>query len=176
MRQIASILKQPLTLFLLKIFGLFLLWEFLYDLYLHPNSSLDSWVVNSTVFLAVKLLNIIGYPTFMGGANRLFGIDNTGGLWVGDPCNGLVLFALFSTFIISFPGKITRKLLYIPLGIIVIYLLNVLRMVALAVIQFYYSRSSVEFHHSYTFTFLVYGAILLMWFLWVKKFSGLSFK
>lgn len=39
----------------------------------------------------------LGFPVFAGNnpTIRTIGIDGTNGLWIGDPCNGLSLFALF---------------------------------------------------------------------------------
>jgi exosortase/archaeosortase family protein len=92
---------------------------------------------------------------------------------MGDPCNGIILFALFSSFIIAFPGPLKSKIWFIPSGIIIIYLANVLRVVLLAIIQLYVSRSTLEFHHTYTFTYMVYSLIFFMWWIWVNQFSGL---
>lgn len=167
-----SFLKQPLILFLIKILGMFLLWELFYDLYLHPNSNIDISIVEITISNSKYVLELLGYRTFQG-AVRLLGIDNTNGLWVGDPCNGLLLFALFASFIIAFPGPALKKLYYIPAGILIIYITNVLRIVSLAIIQTHVTRPVLEFHHSYTFTFLVYGLIFYLWFVWVNKFSGI---
>jgi exosortase family protein XrtF len=167
-----NILKQPLFLFILKILGVYLLWQIIYDTYLHSNSSIDLTLVELTIKHSKWILDKLGFRTFSG-AVRLIGIDSTSGLWMGDPCNGIILFALFSSFIIAFPGSFKTKIWFIPLGISIIYLANVLRVVLLAIIQLYVSRSTLEFHHTYTFTYLVYGIIFCMWWIWVNKFSGL---
>jgi exosortase family protein XrtF len=167
-----NILRQPLFLFVLKILGVYLFWQILYTTYLHSNSSLDLTVVELTIKHSKWILNLLGFRTFTG-AVRLIGIDNTSGLWMGDPCNGIILFALFSSFIIAFPGPLKSKIWFIPSGIIIIYLANVLRVVLLAIIQLYVSRSTLEFHHTYTFTYMVYSLIFFMWWIWVNQFSGL---
>ena len=163
----------PANLFVLKCLGLYFLWQILYEFYLHQNSPVDDWVVNSLVSASDFILQKFGYVTFRG-AKRLIGIDATSGLWIGDPCNGLTLFALFTGFIIAFPGPIKHKAWFIPSGILTIHLINIIRIVLLAIIQTGFSREVVEFNHTYTFTIFVYGIIMLMWVFWVKKLSSLN--
>jgi exosortase family protein XrtF len=91
---------------------------------------------------------------------------------VGDPCNGLVLYALFAGFVLAFPGGTwRRKLPFIAGGIVLIYLLNILRVGALA-LNHLYSYGTVDFNHHYTFSFIVYGCIFLLWILWVRRYAA----
>jgi exosortase/archaeosortase family protein len=48
--------------------------------------------------------------------------------------------------------------------------LNVLRVVALAIIA-KYCPQYLNFNHTYTFTFVIYSFIFLLWIIWVNKFS-----
>ena len=98
------------------------------------------------------------------------GIDGTHGVLIGAPCNGLNLFALFAGFIIIFPGKIIQKLIFIPIGILIIHVINIFRLVALALVVLY-KPESLEFNHKYTFTIVVYAFIFVMWIIWVNKFA-----
>jgi exosortase family protein XrtF len=101
---------------------------------------------------------------------RTAGIDGSHGVWVGDPCNGLTLFALFTGFVLAFPGPVVRKLWFIPVGIITIHILNVLRVTCLAIIQ-YYTPQYLEFNHTYTFTILVYSYVFVLWYVWAARLS-----
>jgi hypothetical protein len=60
---------------------------------------------------------------------------NYRGIWVGDQCNGFKLFSIFSIFILAFPGPIKKKMWFIPLGIVFIHFANVLRVIALLLIN-----------------------------------------
>lgn len=162
--------QNKIARFLAKATFFYLLWFLIYELWLHPNQTLDLYVISLTVYVSKLILNVLGYEVFTG-AERLIGIDGTGGLWIGDNCNGIVLFALFAGFIISFPGKVLNKTIYIILGIILIELVNILRVVALAILQTH-SVFLMEFNHTYTFTIVIYGFIFLLWMMWVNKYSG----
>lgn len=164
-----SFLKNPVVRFLLLVFTLYILWYLIYDLWLHPQEKLDLFVIDLTISLSKWIMEVFGYTVYTG-ADRLIGIDGASGLWVGDNCNGIILFSLFSWFIIAYKGKIKYKIIYIPVGIISIELLNVLRIVALAILDTY-SRAWTEFNHTYTFTILIYGYIFFLWMIWVNKYS-----
>lgn len=53
------------------------------------------------------------------------------------------------------------------LGCVVLYGFNAVHIAALALNHHYY-RQSVEFNHRYTFTYLVYGVLLLLWLRWTR--------
>jgi exosortase family protein XrtF len=166
---ISAFLKNSVTRFLLKILAVYLIWYLLYNLWLHPAETLDLFIIDITVAASKWLLELFGYTVFTG-ADRLIGVDGTGGLWIGDNCNGIALFALFAGFVIAYPGNWLKKLFFIPAGIILIQVLNILRVVALAILDTH-SRAWTEFNHTYTFTIIIYGCIFLLWMFWTNRIS-----
>jgi exosortase family protein XrtF len=167
---LTSFFKNPLYRFLLSAVVFYMAWYLIYELWLHPYDAIDLWIVEKTMKSAQYILNLMGFVTFQYRV-RLIGIDGTGGLWMGDNCDSIELCGIFMGFIIAFPGFWKHKLWYIPMGIVLITMLNVLRVVALAIIQKYFSKDILEFNHSYTFTILVYGFIFLLWYIWIKKIA-----
>jgi len=157
---------RPVLRFLILATGLYILWYVVYDLWLHPTGQLDSIVVENSIVLAKSVLARLGYSVFTD--TRMIGVAGAGGVWIGDPCNGVQLFALFAGFIIAFPGLGIHKLWFIPAGILSIHLLNVMRICALILIQ-KHAPGSLNFNHTYTFTFFMYAFIFGTWMLWVKK-------
>ncbi|MFN3916260.1 MAG: exosortase X [Flavobacteriales bacterium] len=166
-----KILENPAYAFVIKFAALFLLWYVVYNLWLSTDTAIDLWVVKQTIGSSKFLLETFGYNVYTEG--RVIGANNSSGLFVGDNCNALVLIALFVGFILAYPGTIKRKVVYIMVGTFSIFLLNVLRISALCAIDTY-SRAWTEFNHSYTFNFLVYGYIFLLWYLWAERFSGVK--
>lgn len=154
--------------FLLFTFSLCLCWFILYDFWL---SSLEDQLTIKVVNASVALLSALGYNAKA--SDYMIQIDGADMVFVYHACNGMILMALFSGFVIAFPGQWKLKLLYIPFGILVINTVNVLRVTALAINAQYYSHT-VEFNHKYTFTIIVYAVIFALWMLWVKRFSGLN--
>ena len=160
--------------FLIKAITLYLLWHLIYKFYLAPQGIIDKFIINQIIKLSGAIIHFFGFPTIQNAPTdsiRVFGIDGSTGLWIGDPCNGLALFALFSLFIIAYPGNYKDKLWYIPLGILTIHILNSIRVIALTLI-YHYWPNGLEFSHTYIFTTLMYGYIFLLWMIWANKYGA----
>jgi exosortase family protein XrtF len=160
---------EPIVKFLAVGLVLYLGWLALYEWWIHPAGWADNAVINNTISISTAILEFLGYEVEHNG-NRMLGIKGTPGLFIGDSCNGISLFALYSIFILAFPGKIVPKLIFISVGILVIHLLNVIRVMALSIILTY-SYEWTEFNHTYTFTTLIYAFIFLTWLFWVNTYS-----
>lgn len=175
---IKTIWKDALYQFLLKGLGLYVVWYIVYERWLHPQGGLDMFVIKSLERASYFILEMMGYTTLAESHVeniRTIGIDGTHGLWIGDPCNGLTLFALFTGFVIAYPGPLKKKLWFIPVGILAVHAINIVRIVALSLIIFYFPDPEVlDFNHNYTFTILVYGFVFYLWYLWSTKLSGLE--
>jgi len=172
-----GLLANPLFKFLI-VAGLLLFgWNLLYELYLHPNTLFDRYVIDNLIYFSSIVLEMMGYelmPTPPAAQQiRTIGIDGSTGVWIGDPCNGISLFALFTIFMLAYPGPVLKKLWYIPMGLIVIHFVNIIRIVALTIIV-YKDPSWLEFNHNYTFYVFVYSAVFILWYLWAFKLSGKS--
>lgn len=169
----ASIRSNAFTRFILSSGGLYLLLYLIYQFIVKRYTYYDQKFIGSIIQSAEVVLQTLGYKTFKILQDRDFqvvGIDGSNGVWVGSNCNAITLFTLFAVFIITYPGHQKSKWWFIPLGILAIHFLNILRVVALAMIANHHPES-LNFNHTYTFTFLVYGFIFLLWVVWVNKFS-----
>ena len=92
------------------------------------------------------------------------------GVWIGEPCNGVKVFGLFSLFIMAFPGSWKKKLWFIPLGVFVVHTANAIRIAALTIISAK-NPEALDFNHNITFQVIIYGLIFLLWYWWVQKLS-----
>ncbi len=90
---------------------------------------------------------------------------------VVQSCSGVKQFIQFALLMIIFPGPWKHKLWYIPMGLILVYLTNVLRIVGLAELVRYFPNS---FHwmHDYAFRPLFYVVIFSLWVIWVEYFKN----
>lgn len=169
-----SLLKDnKIVRFIVLFIVLYLFWLMLYEWVIHPWGKLDTLVINDSSLWTTYVLELMGYESFISdnATIRTVGIDGTHGLWIGDPCNGLTLFALFAIFIVAYPGQWKHKLWFIPVGITVIHFLNVMRITALCVIVL--KRPEwLDFNHTYTFQLLMYGFIFGLWWIWIQKLSS----
>lgn len=158
--------NKALIIFLLRATGIYLCWYILYNGWLYKNGVIDKFLINHLIAITSFVLKAMGFIVFTEG--RLIGIIDSSGLIVNQPCDGLSLFVLFAGFIIAYPGKIRSKFIFIPLGLLIIDLVNIVRIIALVIIV-KYSPQSLEFNHSYTFTLIMYMIIFLMWVWWIRK-------
>ncbi len=174
MGRIKAILQNKLYRFVLFAVLLYLAWLILYEYWLHPLGILDRYMIDNIIWMSAFVLKVMGYSLIgdfpFDEGIRTIGIDGTHGVWVGDPCNGISLFALFTGFVLAYPGPIKHKLWFIPLGLLLVHLINVIRVTALTLIV-YYAPEYLDFNHTYTFTLLVYGFVFFLWWLWANKVS-----
>src|SRR5688572_24843753 len=159
---------KQIVRFLITSFGLYIIWYLCHDIWLSQNSWLDTWLSNSEASLSTNILSTFGYNA-LAEANVVI-INTFPVVYVSNGCNGMVLFALFTGFILAYPGPWKAKLFYIPAGVFLIYVLNVLRIMALA-LNSWHSRDTLEFNHKYTFAFVVYACIFAFWMFWIKRYA-----
>lgn len=152
--------------------GGYLCWYILYQYLLKESTHVDEWLIHSMVLSVEALLRIMGFALYevaSSGFRWQLGIANSVEmLQIGAPCDGLVLFALFTIFILAFPGRVSRKLWFIPLGILAIHVANLIRVFSLVLINFY-APEALGFNHDYTWTVLIYGFIFWLWYIWAVR-------
>lgn len=167
--------QRQLVLFLLRALGIYLGWFILYNFWLKPEGTLDQLLTRSLAEVSTYLLRFAGLTVSFTHLLQLTSLQAEGAsgnqaiLDIAHFCNGQVLLALFTGFVLSVPGKVAQKAWFIPAGMAGIFGLNVFRVCCLMVIQVY-APEWLDFNHKYTFTILVYAGIFSLWMIWVKYF------
>ena len=92
-----------------------------------------------------------------------------------EGCNGISIIILFTSFIIAFSGKLKTTVLYVLVGSVLIYVVNLLRIVILSIGLYHYPWRR-EALHTVIFPGIIYGLVFLLWMLWVNRFSNLKKK
>jgi exosortase family protein XrtF len=167
--------SNPFIRFIFFSIGLYLTWYTIYEFYLHTHTNFDKSVIDTLVRWSEFTLRVMGFSTTdYSSSDVLFrehiGIAGSKGVTIGAPCDGVVLYALFVFFVMSFPGPARHKVWFIPLGALSVFYLNVLRIVGLAIIMDV-NEDWLAFNHDYTFTVVVYAYVFMLWMIWVRKFS-----
>jgi exosortase/archaeosortase family protein len=85
-------------------------------------------------------------------------------------CSGIKQIFIFTMILLFSYGSWKNKLWFIPLGILICYLTNILRILMLSLISYAYP-TQVELFHDYIFKYLFYGIIFLIWLVWNEKFG-----
>ncbi len=168
---------DPITRFLLTAGLLYLAWHLFHSFVLVPDGRLDRAVIDSLIRISGAMLTLAGHELIPEPANaemiRTIGVQGGHLLWIGDPCNGVSVFAVFLIFLIAFPGPLKHKLWFAAVGLISIHLINALRIAVLChIVSIDYEL--LNFNHDYTFHLVVYGWVFGLWYLWVKRFAPRS--
>jgi exosortase family protein XrtF len=162
---------HPLLRFALVSVGLYLLWFFGYEQNLALDGRLDSTLTHNIAVLSAASLRLLGFAATVSSAQaNLILMQEVPTVFIAPYCDGMVLYALFAGFVLAFPGSYQRKLWFIPLGVGLIYLVNVVRIIVLC-LNHHYSHQTVDFNHHYTFTFVEYGFIFLLWIWWATRLA-----
>jgi exosortase/archaeosortase family protein len=163
----------------IKVFALYCLW------YLIINTQLVGFfykiILGEVFFLSKYSLLLLGkffYFSVYGiklpdnCAYLIFykeGVRST--LVIAYPCLGLEVMYMFSAIIIVFFGPWKKKLWYIPLGILIFNTLNILRIIALVFIYWYFPKY-LEFNHHFVFRFILYLSTLILVIIWIVKYAN----
>ncbi len=168
---------QPILRFI-GLFGLFYLIFFLvYQGLIQNYTGLDFSLNKHLAYASAWLLNLFGfqaepYITDTEATVKLLGSFGNG-VWIGDHCNGINLFSLFTIFILAFPSKKYKaKTIYILVGLTLLHFANLIRVCILTWMEKEYPEY-LTFNHNYTFLILMYGLIFSLWYYYVIKYSGI---
>lgn len=161
----------PITRFVIKALGFFIVWYMIYELWLLPDGRLDEWISLNVIGISKGFLGWLDFEVFT--YSRVIGIFGNAGVEIVDGCNGIAAMGLFFGFMIAYPGEIRKKFAYSILGIGLIYLSNIVRITVLV----YTQESNPEifdFFHDYATTAIFYFIIFGLWMIWVN-YSGTKF-
>ena len=174
-------LKSPEFKFLIIFIPLIITWYFTYH-YLYKiddllNFDSDSLTGFSKILSSQSnfILSIFNFQTSIEihgdmVVAKIIDYPYSHGVWIGEPCNGIKVFGLFAIFILSFKGDLIKKLIFIPIGILIIHFLNIIRIALLTYISAV-NPYILDFNHNITFQLFIYGSMLALWYLWIIKFS-----
>lgn len=157
--------KSPVTQFILKALGIFAIWYVIYELWLLPQGDLDEWLSLNIVSVSNGIIQLFGYETWT--MHRIIGIGENAGIQLVDGCTGISAIGLFLGFILAYPGDWINRISFSLLGIGVIYLVNILRIVVLAITQEEWIEF-FDFTHDYSTTTIFYVVIFVLWMIWVQ--------
>ena len=90
-----------------------------------------------------------------------------------EGCNAVSVIILFVSFIVAFSGKLKTTFFYILSGSVLIYTVNLLRIVVLTVGLYHYPEYA-DVLHNVIFPGIIYGMVFLLWIFWVNRFSKIN--
>jgi len=172
-------MQKKLIVFASKFVGLYLFLNLLYLLWINflvkKIDGISEWVA----MVSQKLLLMLGYDVTLVYSDLhpriLFYFNNVNYITVSEGCNGVSVMITFFASIISFKGAVKSKILFLTVGLLGVFLLNVIRVSTLFYVALNH-RQWFSFLHEYAFTALIYTLVFLLFIFWVNKYGGSNFK
>jgi exosortase family protein XrtF len=165
--------------FLGKFFGVYILLFLMYSLYLNKTQSNSGVfacapITNSVAKQTQFLLNIIGFDAKIEQhpeevSVKLF-INEKYVSRIIEGCNSISIIILFCSFVIAFSSNFKSTFLFILIGSLFIYVVNIIRIVILSIALYQFPQYEYILH-DILFPLIIYGFTFLLWFIWIKKFS-----
>ncbi|WP_406682811.1 exosortase family protein XrtF [Seonamhaeicola sp. MEBiC1930] len=170
-----TVLKFILT-FLVVYIGL----SFLYSWYLDLSDGskfYPDYITNLVAIQTESVLNTFGYyGQVLPHPNEPSMKVIVNGNYLGrviEGCNSVSVVILFVSFIIAFSGAYKTTVLYVLSGSVLIYVVNLLRIVLLSIGLYHYPEKE-HILHTVIFPAIIYGLVFLLWIFWVNRFSKLK--
>lgn len=165
---------KPFLLFLGKFFLSYFVLTVVYRIYLSSfGKNVVDGITANVSFLTQKLANILGVNIATESFQDYYKIFYEGKYVarIIEGCNAISVIILFIAFVIAFSGRVKTTLLFAVGGGLFLYLVNVLRILILAVLLFWFP-DQVHLLHGVLFPLLIYGMVFLLWIIWVNKYSA----
>jgi exosortase/archaeosortase family protein len=130
----------------------------------NANSLLAQWVFTQSLWIITHILRI----HITTAPQSVMWLDNNCGIIINASCSGLKPIIQFILLMLLFPGYWKRKLWYIPFGILLIYITNLLRVSGMAITGEFFP-AALKFTHDYILRPMFYVVIFALWWYWQEK-------
>jgi exosortase family protein XrtF len=165
---------KPTILFLVKFFGVFLICSLTYGAYIKSTMSGDA--VRADIFTEVVTKHTVAVMNVFSSHWKYYHVEeapfvdiargDVPKVSVFEGCNGVNIAILFFSFVFAFGGPAKTMAWFIPAGLVFIHVANIFRIGVLAAIAGQ-NEKAFYFFHKFGFTGIIYGAIFILWVIWV---------
>lgn len=165
---------KPALIFLGKFLALYFAGNILYGLYIESYEQEPDGITRLVTAQTSWLLDKFGYMTSTGDVPNppKIALKEAGDvvLYVYEGCNGVNVMIVFIAFLFAFGGPVRLLSFFVPAGLLIIHLFNLLRIGLLFFLALNDSRQ-FYYYHKYFFTATLYLVVFLLWALWVIRFN-----
>lgn len=174
--------NKTIIVFLVKFFATYFILFGVYSYYLSKTQKKTDVFSCSPITKTVanhveKLANIMGYEASVeqntGELSMRFIVNGNYVSRIIEGCNSVSIIILFVSFIIAFSGSIKATFLFGLFGSLLIYFVNLLRIIALSILYFRFPEYS-DVLHNLLFPAVIYGLTFTLWITWVKYYSNIT--
>lgn len=162
-----------------------LFFHFLWRTFYHDVFTLqflrdsEFWLANKVFMSSAWILEVlhINVTTFdeltIGESlrkNVIYYAENNGYVWVNRSCSGLKQFYQWTILMLLYPGPWKHKLWFVPMGLLIIFIVNVFRIVGMTFVSINIPQHW-DFVHDYVARPFFYVVIFTLWVWWNEKFN-----
>lgn len=128
------------------------------------------WLADQ-VYLQSKwfVANILAIPIVTDDPKRMMYFENNGFIGVNMSCSGFKQILQLVLLFLIYPGPWKHKIWYIPVGMLLVYGVNLFRIIALSVVVVNWP-DYFDLTHDYIIRAMFYVVIFILWVIWVEKF------
>lgn len=145
----------------------------MYNAFLAKHLNYVQGVRTALIVPAVWVIKLFGFYAFHNQTDVL--IVNGPYLQVNYDCIGLGVMSFLFAFVIAFPAKLKPKMRLLVFGLILIYVLNVLRIAGLGILLTIFKSQQENFvYHHEIFNVFLYICLFLLIYFWIKKNTATS--
>ena len=150
-------------------------WKFSYLIYGTPALLSFSGWLSEMVYVASAWIDqhILGMDITLYFKNIIHFNVNNRGIEINESCSGFKQMYQVLILFLLFPGPWKHKLWFIPMGMISMFLINIIRVVLLSVVMIYWPQHW-DFIHLWVLRPFYYLVIFILWVIWVEKFGGMK--
>ena len=171
--------KKEVILFLVKFFVVYFSLTAGYSFYLNKNQVTEGVFSCAPITKMVTeqsefVTELFGYDVYIDQnyqeLSMMFMVNESYVVKIVEGCSSISIIVLFLAFIISFKGRWYHTIWYAIIGVILIYVVNILRIVLLALAIYHFPEYQAVLHNI-VFPSIIYGMVFLLWVIWVRQFS-----
>ncbi len=153
----------------------------MYSFYLHKTQQKGnvfscSPLTKNVAIHVEKIANLMGYDAFVEQHTDELSMKlNVNDKYVSriiEGCNSVSIIILFLAFIIAFSGPVKSTILFGIFGGVLIYIVNILRIIALSILYYRFPEYQ-KVLHDLLFPAVIYGLVFVLWITWVTFYSNI---
>ena len=176
--------NKAVILFLLRFFVSYFVLSGIYQWYLHSNQQIyptysccgiTELVTNHTVSLGKTIGYSFDSQQSTDELSYQLLINEVNVARIVEGCNSVSIIILFWAFIIAFAGSWQKTLVFGLIGSFLIYSLNIVRIIFIALALNKYPNHS-HILHQIVFPAIIYGFTFMLWVIWVRFFANTNKK
>lgn len=159
---------------LLRFVAVYVAFLLLYQFYLNSveHKGLDPFS-HSIAVTVQKLQDFLGYPTLLyedrKNVTTWFYTHEQYTSRMVEGCNAVSVMILFVAFVLAF-YKGAKTWLFIAAGLVLLHFMNIFRIALINIVARDLPQYA-EMTHDFVFPAIIYGTVVVLWLVWMKKFA-----